>query len=285
MIEFFKTLLDPNMPFLLYAFVAGVLSSISFGMIGAIVVTKRISYIAGAISHCVLGGIGVGLYIQKELGIEYFTPMLGAFISALIAALIIGFVNLYFKEREDTVIGALWSFGMAIGLIFIAKTPGYVDPMSYLFGNILLITKQNIWTIVVLDISVIVLCCLFYQKFLAICFDEEFAKIRGIKTGRYYLLLLCLTAITVVTLVNIVGIVLVIALLTIPAALSNQFTKKLWQMMMFSVLFCILFNVTGISISYSYDLPSGPTIIIFSSLMYFLLFLYKFILSLLKIKN
>lgn len=270
MIEFFNALGDPNIPFLRYAFIAGVLASVSFGVIGTYVIARRISYIAGAISHCVLGGIGLGLYLQKKVGLIWFSPVHGALIVALFAALIIGVVSIYARQREDTVIGALWATGMALGLLFLAKTPGYTDPMSYLFGNILLISRDDLWLITGLDILVGVFSIIFYNKLLAVCFDEEFSKTRGIRAGLYYLLLLCLTAVTVVILMRIVGMVLVIALLTLPVAIAGHFSRRLWQMMIFAIVFCALFTSAGLGYSYTYNLPSGPVIIVFSGIAYLL---------------
>ena len=135
MAEFFKALLNPDFPFVRNAFIVGILSSISFGIVGTYVVSRRISYIAGAISHSVLGGIGLALYMQLELGVTWFTPMIGATVAALVSAIIIGLVNLYAGEREDTVIGAIWAIGMATGLLFIHKTSGYIDPMTFLYSQ------------------------------------------------------------------------------------------------------------------------------------------------------
>ena len=135
MIEFINVLFDPNIPFLRYALCTGLLASIAFGITGTYVVVRRITYIAGAISHCVLGGIGIAIYLHHITKITWITPMVGAVISALLSAILMGWISLYARQREDTVIGALWSIGMAVGLLFIAKTPGYIDPMSYLFGT------------------------------------------------------------------------------------------------------------------------------------------------------
>jgi len=268
MSEFIEALRNPDISFVRYALMAGILASVSFGVVGTYVVARRISYIAGAISHCVLAGIGAALFLQKRAGLEWCLPLYGALVSALAAAVVIGLVSLYARQREDTVIGALWAVGMAVGLLFIAKTPGYIDPMSYLFGNIMLIARQDLWTVGALDLVVVGLSLFFYNKFLAICFDEEFARLRGIRVELYYLLLLCLTALTVVLLVTVVGIVMVIALLTLPAAVAGYFSKRLWHMMAFSVAFCVLFTITGLGCSYSYNLPSGPTIIVIAGAAY-----------------
>jgi len=265
MSELLSALRDPTLPFLRYAFLVGILASVAFGVVGTYVVTRRITYIAGAIAHCVLGGIGAGLYLQIEAGLAWASPMRGAVASALLAALIIGLVGLYGHEREDTVIGALWATGMAVGLLLIGRTSGYVDPMSYLFGNILMISRADLWIVAGLDVLVVGLGLIFYNKLLAVCFDEEFARLRGVRVGVYYLLLLCMTALTVVLLVRVVGIVMVIALLTLPAAVAGHLSRRLWQMMVLSVVFCLAFTSAGLGYSYVHDLAPGPTIIIFAA--------------------
>lgn len=266
--DFLNALADPAIPFLRLAFFSGLLASVAFGIIGTYVVARRITYIAGAISHCVLGGIGAGLYLQNAMGVTWFGPLTGAIVAALAAAIIIGLVSLRANQREDTAIGALWSIGMAIGLLFIAKTPGYLEPMSYLFGNILLISEADLWLVLVLDGLVVGTAALFYHQFLAVCFDEEYARLRGIRTDIFYLLLLCLTALTVVLLVRVVGIVMVIALLTLPAAVAGSFARNLGQMMVLATLFSMVFISGGLAVSYSHDLPSGPTIIVLAGLVY-----------------
>ena len=275
MSEFIDALFDPNIAFLRNALFAGLLASLSFGIIGSYVVVKRISYIAGAISHCVLGGIGAALYIQGHYGITWFTPTVGAITSALAAALIIGLVSLKSKEREDSVIGALWVLGMAVGILLISKTPGYIDPMSYLFGNILLITTDDLWTIALLDGFIVTAGILLYNKLLSTCFDEEFARLRGINTSFYYLLLLCLTALTIVLMVRIVGIVMVVALLTLPAAIASKFAKRLWQMMVASIIISMLCITGGLAISYGPNLPSGATIVALAGSIYLLMIVFS----------
>jgi len=266
--EFFEAVLDPGIPFARYALIAGVLASLSFGIVGTYVVTRRITYIAGAISHSVLGGIGAALYASHELGWTWCKPIHGAVLSALLSAVVIGLVSLYGRQREDTIIGSIWAIGMAVGLLFIGATAGYVDPMSYLFGNILLIGRHDLWLIAGLDIFVIGLSVLFYNKLQAVCFDEEFARLRGLRVERYYLLLLCLTALTVVLLVTVVGIVMVVALLTLPAAVAGLFARRMWQMMVLSVAFSLLFTVAGVGCSFVYDLSTGPTIIVIAGVVY-----------------
>ena len=273
LVDFLTLLLSPDIPFFRYAIITGILASIPFGIIGTYVVIRRISYIAGAVSHCVLAGIGAGLYCEQVLRIPWLTPQIGAAIVALFAAIVLALVSRYAEQREDSVIGALWASGMAIGLLFIAKTPGYTDPMSYLFGNILLITTNDIYYVVLLDILVIGVVIYYYNSFLALCFDEEYARLRGIKTHWLYMLLLCLTALTIVLLVRIVGIVMVIALLTLPAAIAGNFARNIIQMMTIATFTCALFIVSGLVLSYEMDIPSGPAIILLAASSYLVIVL------------
>jgi zinc transport system permease protein len=275
--ELMNIFTSPDTAFMRYALLAGLLASIPFGILGSYIVTRRISYIAGAISHSVLGGIGIALYLQKACGIDGVRPIYGALAASLISALIIGLVSIYAKEREDTVIGAIWAVGMATGLLFLSKTPGYVNAMSYLFGDILMISEYDIYVILCLNAVIILTSLLFYKKLLAVCFDEEFARLRGINVNFYYLLLLCLCALAIVLLVRIVGIVLVIALLTLPAAISGQLTKRLGTMMLMSVLFCIFFMTAGITLSYPFDFPAGPTVILLAGTVFLLLTIIAFL--------
>ena len=270
MIEFAAALADPHLPFLRYAFIAGILASVSFGIIGSLVVVRRISSIAGAIAHCVLGGIGAGLYLEQVVGLAWASPVQGAIVVAIGAAVILTLIKHYGSQREDTVIGALWAVGMAVGLLFMAKTPGYTDPMSYLFGNILLLSKSDVYLVLMLDLLVVAVVVLFYNKLLALCFDEEYAFLRGVPTGWYYFILLCLTALTVVLLIRVVGVVMVIALLTLPAAIAGNVASGIKQMMFLAVLICMAFITIGLGLSYSLDLPSGPVIIVLSGIVYLL---------------
>ncbi len=276
MTDFIHILTQPDFQFLRNAIIVGLLASISFGIIGTYVVTRRISYLAGAISHSAFGGIGAALYLNRTFGLSWLSPIMGAVTSALAAAIITGLVSLYAREREDTVIGAIWSVGMAAGLIFIDLTPGYFEISSFLFGDILLISSSDITLVLVLDIFIVTAVVLFYNRLLAVCFDEEFATLRGVNAHGYYIFLLCLTALTIVLLVRIVGIVMVIALLTLPAAVAGKFTTRMGQMMLLSIFFCMAFNTAGLAFSFYKGLTSGPSIILIAGLTYLMiLFLQK----------
>jgi zinc transport system permease protein len=260
-----------NYPFLQYALLAGALASLATGVVGPFIAAKRITYIAGGIAHCVLAGLGAAFYLNKVHGLTWLDPLLGATIAALLAAGIIAIVSLRGGQKEDTIIGALWAVGMAVGVIFISLTPGYnQELMSYLFGNILMVSPGQIKLLIFLDLIVLLTTLAFYSRFLAVCFDEEFSRIRGVAVEFYYVILLGLTALTVVALVTVVGIVMAIALITLPTAIAGAFTRVLWKQMVVTTLLGILFTSLGLALSYEPELPAGATIVTLAGIGYIL---------------
>lgn len=268
--SFFQAL--ANNPFLQLTLLAGLLSSVAGGVIGTYVIVKRIAFISGSISHAVLGGMGICLYLQRVYGLEWLSPIYGALASAVASALFIGWTRQKYKEREDSLIAAVWAVGMAVGLIFIAKTPGYnVELMSFLLGNIVWTSVTDLLILGLLDVAVVAIVFLNHAKLMAICFDEEQAQLQGVRVDLLYLLLLVMVAVSVVLLIQVVGIVLVMTMLTIPAAVSGVVTRRLSTMMVGAVVLSILFSVVGTWISYDLDWPVGATIALLAGIAYFIL--------------
>ncbi len=265
---FFEILFSPDVPFIRNALFAGVLSSILFGILGSVVTVKRIAGLAGAISHAVLGGIGLALYLSATKIVPNLSPMVGAIVFALLSALLIGAVSLKSKQREDTVIQAIWAIGMSIGVLFMAKTPGYTDPSSYLFGNILLISGRDLVLLAILDVIVLFLAWRFYPQIEATSFDEEFAAVRGIPTQTVFLIILSVTAVAVVLLQTFVGIVMVIAMLTLPAGTAGYKARNLAAMMVFSTLYSLLFSAGGLVVGWALDLPVGAVVVVLAGLVF-----------------
>lgn len=256
--------------FLQMALLASLLASIASGTIGSFVVVKRIAFIAGAISHSLLGGMGFCLWLQRSYGLDWCDPLFGAFAGAIGSALLLGWIHLNYRQREDAVIAAIWSTGMAIGVIFISLTPGTnVDLMNFLFGNILWINARDLILLGMLDVFIIGVIFYYYRRFLALCFDEEQALLRGIPVRRLYMLLLSLVAVSVVLLIQVIGTVLVIALLTIPATLAGLFTNRLPIMIGSAICLSALFSFIGLEASYLLDWPPGSTIALLAALVYF----------------
>jgi zinc transport system permease protein len=246
--------------------IASILASIACGIVGTYVVVKRIVFISGGISHASFGGIGLGYF----LGVD---PVLGALVFSPIAAVTMGIVSRRTKLPEDTAIGILWAIGMAIGILFVYLTPGFApDLMSYLFGDILFVSSQEMTLMLILDIIIALAIFLLYKELLAISFDEEFSTAAGLPAERLYLALLCLVALTVVVLIRVVGIIMVIALLTIPAAMARQFTHDFKKIMILSIFLGIVFTQCGLWLSYLLDWPSGATIILVAGTLFLISF-------------
>ena len=265
--SFFEALTNINFPFLRNALMAGMLSSLLFGILGSVVTVRRIGSLAGAVSHAVLGGIGMALYLSATI-IPGFPPIAGALIFAVLSALIIALVSLKAKQREDTVISAIWVIGMSLGLLFMAKTPGYADPSTWLFGNILLISNMNLILLMVLDVIVLILAWRFYPQIEASSFDAEFARTRGVPVDMIFFLLLGLTAVAIVLLQTFVGIVMVIAMLTLPSGCAGVFSRSLGSMMLASCLFASLFSVCGLVLGWLFDLPVGAMTVIIAGIVF-----------------
>jgi zinc transport system permease protein len=267
MSDFFEALMTN--PLLLAAVLAGLAASIVSGIIGSYVVVKRVVFISGSISHSVLGGMGFCLWLQRSRDIEWATPLEGALVTAILSALIIGWIHLYYREREDSVIAALWSVGTAVGVLFISQTPGYnVELNNFLIGNILWVAPSDLYILYGLDAFVILAVLCLHRRFLAICFDEEQAQLQGQPVKALYLLLLVLVAVTTVLLIQVVGVILVITMLTIPAAIANLFTTRLSRMMLLAIVLSAAFSFFGTMAAYHLDWPAGATIALLAGIAY-----------------
>lgn len=269
MISFFEAL-QVN-PLLLAALLAGLASSVVSGIIGSYVVVKRIVFISGSISHSVLSGIGFCLWLERAKGVEWVSPLYGALVAAILSALIIGWIRLHYKQREDSVIAALWSVGMAVGVLFISQTPGFnVELTNFLIGNILWVSPSDLYILGALDLFILITVFIMHKRLLALCFDEEQAQLQGVPVNTLYMLLLVLIAVSIVLLIQVVGIILVMTMLTIPAAIANLFTARLSVMMFLAVIFSCLFCLTGTGTAYYLDWPTGATIALIAGLAYVL---------------
>lgn len=250
------------MDFFRNALLASLLASITCGIIGTYIVSRRIVFISGGITHASFGGIGMGYYLG-------FDPILGAVLFGIFSALGIEFFTRKADLREDSAIAMLWALGMALGIIFIFLTPGYApNLMSYLFGNILTVSLTDLVFLTLLTLGIGAFFILFYRMILFISFDEEYALTNNTPVRLFNMILICLVALTIVLNIRVVGIILVMSLLTIPQAISNLFTRYFHKMIFLSMFFGFIGSLAGLIFSYIYDIPSGAAIIFALVLMY-----------------
>ncbi len=261
-----------SVAFLQLALLAGIAASVAGGIVGSYVVVKRIAFISGSIAHAVLSGMGLFLYLNRTFDLPWLSPLAGALVAAILAALFIGYVHLKYREREDSVIAAVWAIGMAVGIVFVSLTPGYnIELMSFLLGNILWVSPADLITLGVLDFIVIILALSLHKRFLAICFDETQAELQGVPVKTLYMLMLMMVALTVVLLIQVVGIILVLTMLTIPPTIAGLFFRRLSSMIIGAIILGMIFSVAGTILSYTLDWPSGATIALVAGCAYLIL--------------
>lgn len=254
--------------FLQHAIISSILASIICGIIGTIIVEKKLVMMSGGIAHTAFGGVGMGYFF----GIE---PIIGALFFSIGASFGIVEIKKRSTVNADAIIGMFWSLGMALGIIFISLTPGYPPDMSsYLFGDILTVTKMDLYMMIVLDLIVVFLLIGFYKNIKAYLFDEEFSKLVGINVSLVEYMLFIFIAFSVVVLIRVVGIILIIALLTVPPAISKLFTGNLRNIMVLSIIFGIVFSFLGLIISYRLHIASGASIIMVAVGSYVAFFLF-----------
>ena len=241
--------------FMRNAVAAGILVSIICGIMGTLVVVNRIVFLSGGIAHAAYGGIGLAFFFRWPV-------MLGTMGFSLLASLLMAAVTLRLRHRADTIIGVIWAIGMAFGIIMVDLTPGYnVDLMSYLFGSILTVPDSDLYVMLAAGGIILLGVIWFYQDFLAISYDEEFARIRGVPVTRLYFSLIAMLGVTIVMVIQVVGLIMVIALLTIPPFIVEKYASSMAKMMIGSSLLGTVFCLTGLWLSYRFDLTSGATII------------------------
>ena len=243
-----------------YSVYASILLSIAIAIIGSLIVINKTTAITGSIAHGSFGGIGLALYLGSSV-------ILTTSIFTTILALILAFITLKFPHRQDSLIGVIWAIGMSIGIIFLSLTNGYQsDALSYLFGNILFVENSDLIFMGGVDLILLISIIFLYHRFLAMSYDREFLTLRGINSNLLYTYFLILTSLTIVMSVRAIGIILILALFTIPALIAERFTKKFFSMMILSGILALIFMISGILISFYYDISPTPTIVIISSI-------------------
>lgn len=253
--------------FLQNAVLASLLASIVCGIIGVIIVEKKLIMMSGGIAHTAYGGVGLGYWLG-------FQPIFGAIIFSILAAFGIGVVQKKSSKNQDVFIALMWSLGMSLGVLFISFMNSYPPNLTtYLFGSILTVTKADVITMAILTVIIIIVFVMLFNDFKAMLFDEEFYYVNGLKTSFLKFLLLVLIALTIVILIKVVGIILVIALLSVPAGTASLYTKRFSNRILISIGLGIFYCFTGLFFSYQLNIASGATIIIMATLVYFVSYL------------
>lgn len=246
--------------FLRHALLAGLAASVLCGVVGTLVVVKRLVFLGAGLSHAAFGGLGVCYYLGAD-------PRLGAAAVAVAAALLLGGGDERRRPRDATV-GILWSVGMAVGIVFMHLVPGYApNLMTFLFGNILAVGARDVLWLALLAAAAVAALAAFYKETVAVAFDEEFAAVQGVRTRAVTTAVLLVTALSVVFLIQLVGIILVIALLTLPPVMALQLVRGFRATVVVASVLGAVMTTGGLALSYALDLPSGPAMVLLGTAM------------------
>jgi zinc transport system permease protein len=244
------------------ALLGSLLASIACGIIGTYIVTRRLVFISGGITHASFGGVGFGLFAG-------ISPIASAAVFSVLSAFGVEWLSKRNDMREDSAIAVFWTLGMALGIIFSFLAPGFTPDLSaYLFGNILTITAADIAMLTVITVALTAFFCLFINPIIYIAFDREFARSQGLPVQLFEYVLMGFIALTIVACLRMVGIVLVISLLTVPQMTANLFTYNFRKMIWLSIVTGFAGCIGGLFTSYLLNVPSGASIIFFSILIY-----------------
>lgn len=255
--------------FLQNAVYSALLASIVCGIMGTIIIEKKLVMMSGGIAHTSFGGVGLGYYLNIE-------PIFGALLFSVVSSVIIVSIRRKTEVQSDVLVGIMWAMGMSIGILFISFMPGYPpDISSYLFGDILTVTRIDIYLMLILVIVVVLSITSLFNQWKIYLFDQEFSYIKGLNTTFYEYFLFILIALTTIVLIRVTGIILVIALLTAPPAIAKLFSYNFKKIMILSIIFGIIFSLMGLWLSYLFNIPSGATIILLIGSVYFLLTFVK----------
>lgn len=248
--------------FFQYAIIGSILASIICGIIGTYIVTRRLVFISGGITHASLGGIGIGLYTG-------ISPILGASVFSVISGIGIEWMSHNKNVREDSAIAMFWTFGMSVGIIFSYLTPGYVpDLTTYLFGNIIRISQSDLIFMGTLAAAITLFFTIFRNSIIGMAFDEEFSRSSQLPVTAMKYIMITFIALSVVSCIRIAGIVLTISMMTIPTNTATLLTHKYIRIIYLSIFFGILTCLGGLTFAYFYNIPSGTAIIFLSIVLY-----------------
>lgn len=250
--------------FFVNAFYAIILTSIICGIAGSLIVVNQMTFLAGAVAHAAYGGVGLAFFLDMPI-----IPTTFGFSGITSACL--GFYTYNKNTRLDSLIGIFWAIGMALGIVLIDLTPGYsANLMSYLFGGLFAVSNSEIFQMAILGLVLILFILSSYHKVVLFSFDREFAYVRGVNILFYHILLIVLFSLSIVMLIKTVGLILVMAMLTIPQHLSEKKASSLAWMMLLSSLYSMFFGISGIFLSYYFNITSGASIVGFGALYYIL---------------
>lgn len=254
--------------FFRHALYAAVLTSILAAMVGTYIVSRKIVFIGGGVTHASFGGIGMAYYFGLN-------PFLGAAVFAVLSSVGIEWISKRGKVREDSAIAIIWSFGMALGIIFVFLTPGYTpNLMSFLFGNILSVGKGELYLLLAFNLVLILFFLVFFRPIVHTAFDPEFSKVMGVPVAFFRYAMSVILGLAIVLSIRTVGIILVLSMFTIPQLTAMVLSRDFAKIIPLAAMWGIIGSLAGLMAAYTLDIPSGAAIIFFLTIQFMAVKLY-----------
>ncbi|MCL2607213.1 MAG: metal ABC transporter permease [Methanomassiliicoccaceae archaeon] len=264
-------------------FLAAVIACILCGVVGTFVVVNRMVAVTGGIAHTMFGGVGFAYFAMSVLMVSWLTPMWGALIFGLAAALILSLTSKMKRIRQDSMIGVLWALGMAAGVIFMSMMDrSVITPHSYeaiLFGDILFVGSSTLIMMAIVSAAILVIVALLYREFQILTFDSANAHLLGVNVPLMRTILYVIITVACVMVTNVVGIIMIIALMTIPVAMANLFLKNLKDTMIYASVLSTVFAVFGLFLSIAFDVPPGATVVLVIGCAFVVAILLKYVMD------
>ncbi len=250
--------------FFQYALIGLAIISIASAMIGTYIVTRRMVSISGGVTHACFGGLGLGYYLG-------WNPVLTAALFAVASSLGVELMSVRGRVREDSAIAVIWAIGMAVGILFVFLTPGYVPELnSFLFGNVLTISRADLWAFALFTAVLALFFALFYRRIVAVAFDRDFAFVIGLPVGLISTVMTVMTAVCIVLTIRLVGIMLLMSMLALPQLTAELFCRRFSRMMLASAVVSLLCSVGGLLLAAVVDVPCSALIVLVMAAVYVL---------------
>ncbi|WP_233615506.1 anchored repeat-type ABC transporter permease subunit [Leucobacter chromiisoli] len=263
-VDFIQDLLNPDLRFLPKALVIAVMSSVVCGVIGCYVVLRGMAFIGDAVAHAVFPGLAVAFVIQGNL-------VLGGAVAGVLTAILVAVFSQNRRIKEDSIIGVFFVAAFALGIVIISMSPGYSGSLQqFLFGSITGIPDEDLYTVAITGVVLLLVLFLFHKEFVAVTLDREMARATGIPVFVLDLLLYVMVAIAIVISIQTIGNILVLALLITPAAAARLLTDRLAVMMLLAPIIGGLSALVGMYVSWSFDLPVGGMIVLVATVVFLL---------------
>ncbi|MYL50935.1 iron chelate uptake ABC transporter family permease subunit [Halobacillus litoralis] len=263
--------------FLQNAAITGILIGIVAPLLGVFIVVRRLSLIADALSHITLTGIAASLLLEKRVtAVNDWNPIYMGMVFSVFGAILIERLRKVYKHYEELAIPIILSGGIGVGVILISLADGFnTDLFSYLFGSVTAVSRDSMWTVLVITSIVILIVILFYKELFVLSFDEEHASVSGVNGRWIHLLFIVMVALVIASSMQVVGILLVSALMTLPVASAIRIAKSFKQTIGLSIAFGETSVLIGLISSYHLSVPPGGTIVVTAILILIMSILYK----------